>query len=67
MTLKVLRIEWTVVIFVVRYYDYIISTGRRPSWLVKVFERHLVLGLVLCGPASFCSSEGETGLPALLL
>ena len=58
MALKVLRIEWTVVIFVVRYYDYIISTGRRPSWLVKVFKRHLVLGLVLCGPASFCSSEG---------
>ena len=58
MTLKVLRIEWTVVIFVVRYYDYIISTGTQPSWLVEVFERHLVLGLVLCGPASFCSSEG---------
>ena len=57
-TLKVLRTEWTVVIFVGRYYDYIICTRRRPSWLVKVFRRHLVLGIVLCGPASFCSSVG---------
>jgi hypothetical protein len=57
-TLKVLRAEWRVVIFVGRYYDYIICTGRRPSWLVKVFRRHLVLGLVLCWPASFCSSVG---------
>ena len=57
-TLKVLKTEWRVVIYVVRYYDYIISTGRRPSWLVKVFKRRLVLGLVVCGPSSSCSSVG---------
>ena len=32
-TLKVFWTEWAVVIFVVRYYDYIIQTGRRPSSL----------------------------------
>ena len=53
MALKVLRIEWTVVILVVGYYDYIVSTGRQPFLLVKVSKRHLLLGLVLCGPASF--------------
>ena len=30
-------------VFVVRYYDYIILTGRRPSWLVKVLISYWVL------------------------
>ena len=52
-TLKVVRTEWTVVIFVEWYYDYNIKTGRWPSWLVKVFR-----SWCLDGPRSFGCSVG---------
>ena len=68
-TLKVLRTEWTVVLFVVRYYDDIIATVRRPSWWVTVFRHHLVPVLVLCEPASQIWWWGHTtrGNPYMVL